>query len=88
MEWADLAGRVVTLGQELVQDEIEELPEDIARPQIRKFDIASFPVVILGISSNLDPVALTELIEVQVRNRFARIPGWPGRWWAVWRLPP
>ncbi len=58
-----------------IEDEIEELPEDIARPQIRKFDIASFPVVILGISSSLDPVALTELIEVQVRNRFARIPG-------------
>jgi HAE1 family hydrophobic/amphiphilic exporter-1 len=29
----------------------------------------------LGISSNLDPVELTELIEVQIRYRFARIPG-------------
>jgi HAE1 family hydrophobic/amphiphilic exporter-1 len=38
-------------------------------------DIASFPVVLLGISSNLDPVELTELIEVQIRYRFARIPG-------------
>ena len=28
-----------------------------------------------GISSNLDPVELTELIEVQIRYRFARIPG-------------
>ena len=31
--------------------------------------------MILGISSNLDPVELTELIEVQIRYRFARIPG-------------
>jgi len=58
-----------------LEDEINELPDDIVRPRIRKFDIASFPVVLLGISSNLDPVELTELIEVQIRNRFARIPG-------------
>jgi HAE1 family hydrophobic/amphiphilic exporter-1 len=58
-----------------LEDEINELPEDIVRPRIRKFDIASFPVVLLGISSSLDPVELTELIEVQIRYRFARIPG-------------
>ncbi|MFH1980237.1 MAG: efflux RND transporter permease subunit [Pseudomonadota bacterium] len=58
-----------------LEDEINELPEDIVRPRIRKFDIASFPVVLLGISSDLDPVELTELIEVQIRYRFARIPG-------------
>ena len=58
-----------------LEDEINELPEDIVRPRIRKFDIASYPVVLLGISSDLDPVELTELIEVQIRYRFARIPG-------------
>ena len=40
-----------------------------------KFDIASFPIVLLGISSTLDPVELTELVEDQIRYRFARIPG-------------
>ena len=58
-----------------LEDEINELPDDIVRPRIRKFDIASFPVVLLGISSELDPVELTELIEVQIRHRFARTPG-------------
>lgn len=58
-----------------LEDEINELPDDIVRPRIRKFDIASFPVVLLGISSPLDPVELTELIENQIRYRFARIPG-------------
>ncbi|MEJ2587268.1 MAG: efflux RND transporter permease subunit [Deltaproteobacteria bacterium] len=58
-----------------LEDEINELPEDVVRPRVRKFDIASFPVVLLGISSDLDPVELTELIEVQIRYRFARIPG-------------
>jgi len=58
-----------------LEDEINELPDDIVRPRIRKFDIASFPVVLLGVSSNLDPVELTQLIENQIRYRFARIPG-------------
>jgi len=58
-----------------IEDEINELPDDIVRPRVRKFDIDSYPVVILGISSDLDPVELTELIENQLRYRFARVPG-------------
>lgn len=61
--------------QAKLEDEINELPDDIVRPRIRKFDIASFPVVLLGISSKLDPVELTQFIEDQIRYRFARIPG-------------
>lgn len=61
--------------QSKLDDEISELPEDIVRPQVSKFDIASFPVVIIGISSGLDPVELTELIDKQVRYRFARVQG-------------
>ena len=57
-----------------LEDELSELPEDINRPQVRKFDIASFPVVLLGISSKLDPVELTDLIENQLRRRFSQIP--------------
>lgn len=58
-----------------LENEINELPDDIVRPRIRKFDIARFPIILLGISSTLDPVELTELIEDQIRYRFARIPG-------------
>ena len=61
--------------QAKLEDEIEELPDDVLRPRISKFDIASFPVVLLGISSRLDPVELTQLIENQIRYRFARVPG-------------
>ncbi len=61
--------------QSKIQDEINELPEDIVRPRISKFDVASYPVVVLGISSNLDPVDLTQLIEDHIRYRFARLPG-------------
>jgi len=68
----DLAAQDV---QATLDDEISELPEDVVRPRVSKFDIASFPVVIVGISSDLDPVELTELIDDQVRYRFARVPG-------------
>lgn len=61
--------------QAKLEDEINELPDDIVRPRISKFDVSSYPVVILGISSNLDPVELTQLIEDQIRYRFARLPG-------------
>ena len=61
--------------QATLEDEINELPDDIVRPRISKFDINTFPVVVLGISSKLDPVEVTQLIEDQIRYRFARIPG-------------
>lgn len=57
-----------------LEDELSELPEEIERPQVRKFDISSFPVVLLGISSKLNPVELTELVENRLRQRFSRIP--------------
>ncbi len=61
--------------QAQLEDEINELPDDIVRPRVSKFDVASFPVVLLGISSNLDPVELTQLVEDQIRYRFGRLPG-------------
>lgn len=61
--------------QARLDSEIDELPEDITRPRVSKFDISAFPVVVIGISSGLDPVELTELIDKQVRYRFARTPG-------------
>ena len=58
-----------------LEDEISELPDDIVGPRVTKFDVDSFPVVILGISSDLDPVELTQIVEDQIRYRFTRISG-------------
>jgi HAE1 family hydrophobic/amphiphilic exporter-1 len=58
-----------------LENEADELPDEISRPQIRRFDINSFPIVILGVSSTLAPVELTTLVEEQLRERFARLPG-------------
>ncbi|MEE4243057.1 MAG: efflux RND transporter permease subunit, partial [Desulfopila sp.] len=61
--------------QAALENEMNELPEDVIRPRVRKFDVNNFPVVILGVSSDLDPVELTDLVEDQVSYRLGRLPG-------------
>ncbi|ARU58881.1 RND superfamily NFE family efflux transporter inner membrane pump subunit, N-terminal [Oleiphilus messinensis] len=61
--------------QATLEDEVNELPDDVVGPRVSKFDIDSFPVVILGISSRLDPVEMTEIMENQLRHRLVRLPG-------------
>ncbi len=51
------------------------LPEDAERPRLMKFDVANFPIMILGVSSPLDPLELTDLIENQVTYRLEQIHG-------------
>ncbi len=54
---------------------VSSLPEEADRPFLRKFDLASFPILILGASSQLDPIQTKQLIEDEVRYRVERIPG-------------
>lgn len=54
---------------------VMRLPDDAPRPTLRKFDLASFPVLILGASSNLDPVQMRRIIEDQIKYRIERVPG-------------
>jgi len=54
---------------------IPRLPDDIERPRLRKFDLASFPILVLGVVSNLDPIQVRKVVDNQVKNRIERIPG-------------
>jgi len=54
---------------------IPRLPEDSERPRLRKFDLASFPILILGVSGKLDPIQMRKIIDNQVKYRIERIPG-------------
>ncbi|UCE22829.1 MAG: efflux RND transporter permease subunit, partial [Candidatus Aminicenantes bacterium] len=54
---------------------IRALPEDIERPRLRKFDPASFPILILGASSDLDPIQTRRIIDDQIKYRIERVPG-------------
>lgn len=58
-----------------LENGIGKLPKEAARPRISKFDLTNTPVVTLGVSSDLDPIEITQLIDNQVRHRLGRIPG-------------
>jgi hydrophobic/amphiphilic exporter-1 (mainly G- bacteria), HAE1 family len=53
-----------------------QFPEEADTPSVFKFDLASFPIVFLGVSSStLDPIALRELTEERIERRLERVPG-------------
>jgi len=54
---------------------VNSLPDEADRPQLRKFDPASFPILIYGVASDLDPIALRSLIDEDLSYRIERIPG-------------
>lgn len=51
------------------------LPDKADRPSLRKYNPSEFPVLILGTSSNLDPLKLRHLIDERVQPRMERAPG-------------
>ena len=54
---------------------IRRLPDDAERPYLRKYDIASFPILLMGASSELNPLIVREIIDNQIKYRIERIPG-------------
>ncbi|MBW6521738.1 MAG: efflux RND transporter permease subunit [Desulfoarculaceae bacterium] len=54
---------------------INNLPEGIDRPQIRKFDPNSAPILIYGAASDLEPIELRRLIDDQISYRIEQVPG-------------
>ncbi|MBM4081346.1 MAG: efflux RND transporter permease subunit, partial [Planctomycetes bacterium] len=54
---------------------VARLPEEADRPMVMKFDLGMYPILILGASSNLDPVQLRRIIEDQIKYRIERVPG-------------
>jgi hydrophobic/amphiphilic exporter-1 (mainly G- bacteria), HAE1 family len=54
---------------------IARLPDDADRPFLRKFDLASFPILIIGAASRLDPLELRRIIDHDIKYRIERIPG-------------
>jgi len=54
---------------------MSRLPEDVERPVLRKYDLANFPILLLGASSSLDPIQMRRIIDDQVKYRIERIGG-------------
>jgi len=61
--------------RERVDRLLNTLPEDADRPRLLKFDLASFPIVILGVESELDAIQTRLLIDTEIKNRMERVPG-------------
>jgi hydrophobic/amphiphilic exporter-1 (mainly G- bacteria), HAE1 family len=52
-----------------------QLPLEATAPSIFKFDVTAFPIMALGVSSEMPPRELREFTEKQIQYRFERIPG-------------
>lgn len=53
-----------------------DLPEGSQPPRVFKFDLASFPILFLGVSSDaMGPIELREFTEERINRRLERIPG-------------
>ena len=53
-----------------------QLPEGAEPPRVFKFDIAQFPILFLGVSSErMGPIELREFTEERINRRLERIPG-------------
>lgn len=52
------------------------LPDDAQPPTVFKFDLASFPILFLGVSSDaMDMIDLREFVEEQIEYRLERVAG-------------
>jgi HAE1 family hydrophobic/amphiphilic exporter-1 len=54
---------------------LPRLPEDVERPMIRKFDVSAFPIMMIGVSSDLNPLDARRIVEDQIKYRLERVPG-------------
>ena len=54
---------------------LAHLPEEATRPALRKFNPADFPVLIMGVASDLDPTKLRAFVEDRIADRLERVAG-------------
>lgn len=52
-----------------------QLPEDIEDPALDKFSFDDLPIMKLGVTSNLEPVALNDLLDNKINPDLARVEG-------------
>jgi len=54
---------------------ISRLPDGANRPSLRKFDLAATPVLMMGVTSNLEALTLRRIIDEQISYRLERVEG-------------
>ena len=54
---------------------ISRLPDEASRPSLRKYDMSATPVIMMGVTSDLDVLELRRILEEQVSYRLERVDG-------------
>ncbi len=54
---------------------ISTLPEDVKAPSLGKFSFDDLPIIRLGVSADMNPTALFDLVEQRIQPNLSKIPG-------------
>ncbi len=54
---------------------INRLPDDCDRPTLFKFDFSAMPIIILGVTSEMDPLEMKRVVEDEIKFRIESING-------------
>lgn len=73
--WGENLDSAVSDIRDAIQRIRKTLPQQIEEPSIRHFDVNDQPILYLGLSSELDPIALTRLAEQQIAPQLERVDG-------------
>lgn len=74
-DWGADLEKVVRDAQQLIDKVERRLPEEVEKPQLRKYDPNDLPVLVYGITSDDDPVSLTRKLEDEVVPVLTRVDG-------------
>ncbi len=73
--WGTDLDSAVTDLREKIDGIRDDLPRDAGAPVIAKYDVNAAPIMYIGVSGSLDPVALRTFVENEIRYRLERTPG-------------
>lgn len=61
--------------QRKVNNIVGELPDQAEQPSVDKFSLDEMPIMRLGVSSSMDPVAFNDLVENNIKETISRVEG-------------
>ncbi len=61
--------------RDALEEEYEDPPEGADPPSIRKYDTADSPIMLIGVFSGIDPIALRQIIDNRLTYRIQQTPG-------------
>ncbi len=66
---------VLSDAQRKVNNIVGELPDQVDQPSVEKFSFDELPIMRLGVSSSMDPVAFNDLVENDIKETLSRVDG-------------